>query len=158
MNERIEGRDWEWWHLWISGRTQEWIARQAGVHQTTVSDGIERCRRATPEPIRDEEIRRSLALLNDLRAGAVEIYQMAAVPVFVGKDGKVAVDPETDRVVRDYGGKLKALETAVRVDESIRKLLGLDAAQRSEVDLNLAETRAAQKAADEARARLEADG
>jgi hypothetical protein len=155
--ERLEDRDWRWWMAYVSGRTQTEIARAEDppVDQSTVSRALERVRAKIPEEKREDMVARSLAMLLDLQAGAVDIYRQAPAPVFVGKDGDVARDPENgNAIVRDYSGKIRALESAVKVNESVRRLLGLDAAQKLDLGVEVGEARAAEKLAEEARARL----
>lgn len=155
--ERLADRDWEWWLEYCSGRTQREIAHREGVSQATVSLALKTVRASIPEEKREDMVERSLAMLRDLQAGAVEIYRMAPAPVFVGKDGDPAVDPETGQYVRDHAGRLRALETAVKVNESVRKLLGLDAAQKLDMHVEAGELREAERLAEEARARLEGE-
>lgn len=155
MSDRTADRDWEWWLEYCSGRTQREIAHREGLDQSTISRALERVRATIPPEKREDMVERSLAMLRDLQAGAVEIYRLAPAPVFVGKDGDVARDPDNGEVVRDYSGKLRALETAVKVNESVRKLLGLDAAQKLDMHVEAGEMREAQRLAEEARERLE---
>lgn len=154
--ERLEDRDWRWWMAYVSGRTQREIAaaEDPPVDQSTVSRALERVRASIPEEKREDMVARSLAMLLDLQAGAVEVYRMAPAPVFVGKDGYAAQDPETGAYVRDHAGRLRALETAVKVNESVRRLLGLDAAQKLDMHVEAGEVRAAERLAEEARERL----
>ena len=159
--ERLYGRAGKWWSLYVSGRTQEWIAREYGVSQATVSRALANVRDSMAEDDRQEEIRRSLEMLRELRAGAMEIYGMAAAPVFVGKDGTPARDPSTvddehpeGQLVRDHSGRLRALEAAVKVDIRIAQLLGLDAATKMDLSVSGQEESAAARLAAEASARV----
>lgn len=160
---RISDRDWRWWETYCSGVTQTEIARRAGVSQSVVSRALQRVREAIPEQDRHEEVQRSLAMLQRLRAGALEIYEMAAAPVTVGKDGDLLYDPEVKgpdgkfSLVRDYQGKLRAIETAVKVEQRIGQILGYDAAQKLDMHVEAGERVAAERLADEARARLQSD-
>ncbi len=153
---RNAGRNGRWWREYCAGRTMESLAEEAGVSVPAVSTAIKAVRDSIPQTTREEEIQRSLEMLHKLRAGAVEIYEMAPAPVFVGKDGVPALDPETGTYVRDHTGRLRALETAVKVDESVRKLLGLDAARAVDVNLS-SEVERARQIAEEAAARLAGD-
>lgn len=152
--ERLEARDWEWWELWISGRSQARIADDAGVDQSTVSRALDRVRAAIPEEDREAMVKRSLAMLTDLQDGALAVWRMRAAPVTVGKDGDILRDPEDQEVVRDHAGRLRALETALKVNESVRRLLGLDAAQRLDMSVSQGEVAAAERVAQDAAARL----
>lgn len=151
---RLEGRNGRIWRDYCAGRTQEALAAEHGISQARVSQIISQVRDSIPEEVREEEVQRSLEMLRDLRAGALEIWRMAAAPVFVGKDGTPALDPEHKTWVRDHTGRLRALETALRVDLRISQLLGLDAAQKLDHTVTGAEERAAQLLADEAARRV----
>jgi hypothetical protein len=152
--ERITERDWGWWLDYVRGKTQLVIAREAGVTQQTVSAALKRVRDQIPEEDRSEMVQRSLEMLHDLQQGALEIWRAAPAPVFVGKDGMVAIDPDSQQPVRDHSGRLKAAEYALRVNESVRKLLGLDAAKGLDVTVTGAETDAARRLAEEAARRV----
>lgn len=154
--ENLMERNGKWWREYCSGRTLEYLAARDGVAVSTISTAIGKVRDSIPEVTREQEIQRSLEMLHELRAGAVEVYEMAPAPVFVGKDGTPAIDPETGQLVRDHTGRLRALESAVKVDESIRKLLGLDAAKAVDVNLT-SEVERARQLAEEAAARLAGD-
>lgn len=152
--DRLAGRNGAIWRDYCAGRTQEALAREYGITQGRVSQIIKTVRDSLPDETREEEIQRSLEMLHDLRAGALEIWRMAPAPVFVGKEGDPAQDPDTGEWVRDHSGRLRALETAVKVDERISRLLGLDAAAKVDVSLEAGERMAAERLAAEAVARL----
>lgn len=155
--DRLVDRDYRWWELYCGGLTQMEIARREGVTQPTVSRALERVRASIPEVDRQEEVQRSLAMLQRLRAGALDIYEMAPAPVFVGKDGDPAVDPETGRFVRDHAGRLRALETAVKVEQRIGQILGYDAAQKLDMHVEAGERMAAERLAEDAARRVAGD-
>lgn len=153
-NEQVSARDWEWWDAWVAGKPQAKIARDAGVDQSTVSRAIARVRELIPEEDRSEMVAKSLAMLQELQAGALEVWHSAPAPVFVGKDGDVAIDPDSGQPVRDHGGRLRALESALKVNESVRRLLGLDATKGLDVNVTGAETEAARRIAEDAARRV----
>ncbi len=157
QTDRLTGRNGEIWRDYCGGRTQAWLAAKHGISQPRVSEIIQAVRDGITQETREEEIQRSLEMLAELRAGALEVYRLAAAPVFVGKDGDVAYDPEDGSVVRDHGGRLRALETAVKVDQRIAQLLGLDAAQKMDLAVSTGEVGAAEKLAQEASQRLHGD-
>jgi hypothetical protein len=156
--ERLEDRDWGWWLDYCAGATQIELARRDGVDQSTVSRALDRVRAAIPQRDREQEVQRSLAMLDRLRQGAMEIAAMAAAPVFVGKDGDPAQDPETKEWVRDYTGRLRAMETALKMEQRIGQIIGYDAAQKLDMSVNHQEDRAAETLAQEAARRLMPDG
>lgn len=157
---RLQGRNGLIWRDYCGGATQAHLAARYGLSQARVSEIISQVRDSIPEEDRAEEIRRSLEMLRELRDGALEVYRMAPAPVFVGKDGTVARDPERrdkdpeGEVVRDHTGRLRALETAVKVDQRIAQLLGLDAATKMDVNVSGQEESAAARLAAEASARV----
>lgn len=155
--ERLEERDWTWWTEWISGRTQAAIARDAGVDQSTVSRAIDRVRAVIPESDKEELVRRSVDMLLELQAGALDVWRLAPAPMVAGKDGDYVLDPETQEYVRDHSGRLAALKAAVGVNESVRRLMGLDAAQKLDMAVATGEARQAERLAEEAARRVAGD-
>lgn len=156
--DRLTGRNGLIWRDYCGGRTQASLAAEHGVSQQRISEIIQAVRDGITQETREEEIQRSLEMLAELRAGALEVWRMAAAPVFVGKDGDVARDPDNDdAVVRDHSGRLRALETAVRVDQRIATLLGLDAATKMDLAVSTGEVGAAEKLAQDAAQRLAGD-
>lgn len=162
--ERVSDRDWGWWEDYCSGLSQPEIARRDGVDQSTVSRALQRVRDSIPERDRSHEVQRSLAMLDKLRHGALEIVAMAPAPVTVGKDGDVLYDPELKgpdgrpALVRDYSGRIRAMETALKVEQRIGQILGYDAAQKLDMNVNRGEEAAAERLAEEAAARLAGEG
>lgn len=161
--DRLAGRNGQIWRDYCGGRTQESLARQHGISQARVSQIISQVRASIPEVKREEEVQRSLEMLRELRAGALEVYRLAAAPVTVGKDGDLLYDPEVTgpdgrpSLVRDHTGRLRALETAVKVEQRIGQILGYDAAQKLDMHVEAGERVAAERLAEEARARLQSD-
>ena len=112
--------------------SQQRIADHFGLAQSTVSDIIAR-HRASQSPIdKAEHITRASELLDDLIAEAVAVAYSSPAPVTAGKDGVVVRDPETNEVVRDPSARLSAMQTVKALQESKRKLLGLDSATKVE--------------------------
>jgi len=160
---RLLGRNGLIWRDYCGGATYEKLAARYGISTTRVGQIIAQVRDSIPEETREEEIQRSLEMLRELRDGALEVYRMAPAPVFVGKDGSVARDPERrdkdpeGEVVRDHTGRLRALETALKVDQAIANRLGLDAATKMDLTVSGQEESAAARLAAEAAARVRGD-
>lgn len=156
--ERLEHRNGVIWRDYCGGVTQEALAARYGISQARVSQIIRQVRDSIPEEVREEEVQRSLEMLRELRSGALEVWRMAAAPVTAGKDGDLLYDPEappgTSALVRDHTGRLRALETALKVDQRISNLLGLDAAQKLDHRITGGEEREAERLAAEAAARV----
>lgn len=128
---RLEGRNGAVWrrHV-IDGLTQEAVAQEFGLSQTRVSQIVAQVRASIPEADRAELVTDSLELLRELQTTALEVMRLAAAPVTVGKDGDLLRDPENGMaLVRDHSGRLNALKAALAVNESVRRLLGADAAK-----------------------------
>jgi hypothetical protein len=133
MPERLEGRDGDIWRRYtLYSWTQEKIAAHYGISRERVSDILQRVRASLPETDRAELINASMELIHEVKARALEIADMAGAPVAVGKDGIVLLDPNTGEPVRDYSGRLRALDMALKADDVLAKRLGLDAAQKTE--------------------------
>lgn len=158
--ERLADRNWRWWELYCGGLTQTEIARREGVHQSTVSDAIQKVRASLPELEVRQEVQRSLAMLQRLRAGAMDLVEAAAAPVTVGKDGDLLYDPELKGpdgkpiLVRDHTGRLRAMETALRMEARIGQILGYDAAQKLDMHVDAGERAASDRLAREAAQRV----
>lgn len=129
---RLEGRNGEVWrkHV-IYGWTQERCAEHFGIGQQRVSEIIAMVRASIPEDSKADLVRASIELIHEVKARALEIADMLPAPVVTVK-GEPVLDPETGTWVRDYGGKLRALETALKADDVLAKRLGLDAASKVE--------------------------
>jgi hypothetical protein len=129
----LEGRNGEIYRKYTVYRwTQAKIAEHYGIAQSRVHQIIKAVQATIPKHDLAEMRQQSLELYAELTARALEIADLVPAPVFVGKDGAIAYD-EDGNVVRDYSGKLRAMETAARFDQETRKLMGLDAASKSEV-------------------------
>lgn len=151
---RLEGRNGAIWRAYVTGKTQEAIAEELGIDQSTVSRAIAAVRASIPEADKQSLVQREIDFLDVLRARAIEISNLAAAPVTAGKDGNVVHDPETGAVVRDYSGQLAAMREARAAHERMTKLLGLDAPAKVDVTVTEQTQQAAQAAAADALARL----
>lgn len=128
----LEGRNGEIWQDYTVRRmSQERIAAKHGIGQQRVSQIIREVREKIPAVDLDEMRLKSVELYSDLVRRAMDIVDLAPAPVFVGKDGSIAYD-EDGSVVRDYGGRIAAMRTAADMEKEIRKLYGLDAAEKVE--------------------------
>src|SRR6187551_3564988 len=108
---RFEGRNGQVIRRYtIYRQTQEQIAEDLGISQERVSQLIREWRASTPAVDLDAMRQQSLALYAELTERALEIADLAGAPIAVGKDGIVLEDPETGQVVRDYSGRLRAIE------------------------------------------------
>lgn len=130
----LSEREEEIYRLTVVNRlTQREIGERMGIAQPAVSLILKAARGKLPPPdlgkIRDE----ALALHMRTQRMALELAEMNGAPVTAGKDGDIVRDPENNAVVRDYAGRVAALKLALEADREIRKLMGADAATKTEV-------------------------
>lgn len=128
----LEGRNGEIWQDYTVRRmSQERIAAKHGISQQSVSRIIREVREKIPAVDLEEMRLKSVELYSDLIRRAMDIVDLAPAPVFVGKEGSIAYD-ENGSVVRDYSGRIAAMRAAGDMEKEIRKLYGLDAAEKIE--------------------------
>jgi hypothetical protein len=114
-------------------RTQSEIAEEFGLSQPRVAVIIGEFRKSLP-PIDVEKIRQQqIDLYEEIQRQALEIAALKGAPVTSGKDGDVVRDPDGNEVVRDYAGRIAALNLARATSAELRKLIGADAASKTEV-------------------------
>lgn len=131
--ERLEGRNGEVWRWYsIRGKTQAWIAHHYELSEVRIGQILAEVRNAIPPIDKAELVQESMELIKEVKARAMEIVDMAGAPVAVGKNGVPLIDPDTGEVVRDYSGRLRALDMALKADDTLSKRLGLDSATKVE--------------------------
>ncbi len=124
----------ELWNLYAVERLSvAKCAERFGVSAGAVNRGLKLIKDSSPEEDLTEMRQMSMALHRDLIQRAYDLLRLVPPPVTAGKDGRVIKDPITNEVVRDYGPHLAAMAMALKVDESSRKLLGLDSATKVDV-------------------------
>lgn len=130
---RLEGRDGAVWRAYtIYQRTMEDIGEEFEISQQRVSQILAEARANIPTVDMDAMRQESIDLYRELQRRALEIADLVPAPVFVGKDGEKAYD-EDGELVRDYSGRLRAIETAAKMGEHTRKLMGVDSAVKAEI-------------------------
>lgn len=154
MTDRSTERDESIWLDYAKGASQPALARLHGLSQQRISQILAEQRAALPPREREELIARAVAFLDWAKSEALTLWAMAGAPVTSGKDGDVVHDPETGAVVRDHGGRLAGLKTAVEIERHLAKLLGLDAASKIEATVSGDEALAVAALAEEAAARV----
>lgn len=135
---RLDGRNGEIWkRVAIHGWTHERCAEHFELSKQRVDQIIGEVRRELKPIMAEELAQESLDTLKHVKAEALAVAEEArrGAPVFVGKDGDVAIDPETGEPVRDLTGYLRALETAAKMDEYMAKRFGLNAPDKREVEV-----------------------
>jgi predicted XRE-type DNA-binding protein len=132
-HSRLMGRNLDIYRLHMVQRwPQERIAEHYGITQSTVSHAIKRVRESMDDTTIEKVRARSLELHADLIDRLYRILAMEAPPVTAGKDGFVVTDPDTGKTVRDYSTHLAAMRDALRIDIETRRLMGADAATKTE--------------------------
>ncbi len=133
MPARLEGRNGQIWRAYTVYRhTQERIAADFGLSPGRIAQIIGDVRATIPQHDLDEMRQESLELYAELGRRAMEIVDLVPAPMVVGKDGDILKDDEGN-IVRDYSGRLRAIETAAKMDKERRTMMGIDAAGKSEV-------------------------
>jgi len=130
---RLEGRDGAIWRAYtIYQRTMEDIGEEFQISTMRVSQILADARASIPTVDMDAMRQESIDLYRELQRRALEIADLVPAPVFVGKDGSIAYD-DNGELVRDYTGRLRAIETAAKMGEHTRKLMGVDSAIKAEI-------------------------
>jgi len=151
---RVTGRNGEIWRAYVRGTTHEALAKVHNISRQRIGQIIRQVQESIPAETREELVRKEVDLWTTLRQEILEeIYDAAPVPVTAGKDGNYVQDPVTGEYVRDHSGRIAGATMALKISESLRRMLGTDAAQK--VDVNVGEEAASQEGAAEARAFLE---
>jgi hypothetical protein len=137
IEPQLEGRNGSVWRaVTIYRRTYEDVAEEFGISKQRVGQIVADVKASIPTTDLDQMRQESLELYAELGRRALEIVDLVPAPIFVGKDGVIARD-ENGEPVRDYSGRLRAMETAANFDRERRKLMGLDAAQKAEVSASV---------------------
>lgn len=130
----LDGRNGEIWHRYaVRGQTQQRIADDLDISQARVSQILNVIfEDPALQPDKKKMLAQSIELIQHVQDQAIEIMDLAGAPVFVGKDGEVAYDPDDGSVVRDYSGRIAAARLALEANNTISKRLGLDSAVKVE--------------------------
>jgi len=133
VGEELDEREREVWHMIAVRRwPQHRIATHFGISQQRVAQIKRNIIAKLPPVDRADMIRESVELHHSIIERMHELAEMNGAPVTAGKDGDVVIDPDTDQPVRDYSLRLNALGLAMKAEAELRKLLGLDSAQKVE--------------------------
>lgn len=152
-HDDLTGRTGEIWRAYLSGQTQEQIAKQHGIGQQRVSQIIAAVRASMPELDRQHLVQREAEFLDRLRTEVLDLWDRPPIPAY--SNGKMILMPDGETVAEDHSGRLAALDRAVRLHERLTKMLGLDAPAKADVSLVGAEREATSEAAAAALAYLQ---
>jgi hypothetical protein len=119
--------------LRADGLTYTQIGEQLGMNKGDAWRAVQNAKADVARPAVTKLIASESGQLDELYAMALEVIEHNHVTVSHGK--VVTMADETGREVRlpDDGPKLQAIQTALRIRESYRKLHGLDAEQKVNV-------------------------
>lgn len=131
---RLKGRNGHIWRDYCRGMTQEALGEKYKLSQARISEIVAEVRDSIPDQTREELIQREIEYLYRVGAEVMELWDMQAPPVTVGKDGDVLYDPETGELMRDHSGRLAALAAGLKVRQQIAGLLGLNAPTKLQSD------------------------
>lgn len=132
--QRLDGRTGAIWTAHTSGATQEAIAATHGISQQRVSQILADVRAQIPEEDRADLVRREVDLLDRLRREVLELWDAPPKPAY--SNGRMMVD-EDGLPIPDHSARLAAVDRAVRLHERLSKLVGLDAAQKTEATVKV---------------------
>lgn len=108
------------------GWPQQRIADHLGVSQQQISTDLADYRKGLTPLDREEMRREHHERARMMREKLEALIALSGAPVTAGKDGFVVRDPDTEEVVRDYGGQVAAIRELRAWDERTAKLADLD--------------------------------
>lgn len=141
MTRRLDGRNGRVWELTIRGWTQERIAEDLGIGQQRVSQIIASVRASLPKDDKDALRQTTAELYDDFLAKLAELADADPIPAYSngrpivaewckGESGGCPTCEGSDRhpvqYAEDHSGRVKAIEAAVKLSESKRRMLGID--------------------------------
>ena len=127
---RFEGRNGLIWAAHVRGATQEAIAQEHGISQARVSQIITQVRDSIPTTERAAAIVRELDFVDQMRRAALDVFDLPPKPAY--SNGRMMVD-ENGLPIPDHSARLAAFDRAMKAHERLSKLLGLDAATKTDV-------------------------
>lgn len=133
---RTSDRDFEVWSRYVNGQTQQEIAEEFCLHQSTVSRIVARMAHDIPAGERRARQRRQLDDLDHLRRVALDLVDAEPIPAHAG--GDVITMPDGG-LAEDHTGRIRALHAALRVQEREARALGLTPVRVSAEAVELAE-------------------
>ncbi|MFD6619962.1 hypothetical protein ACFWFB_32495 [Streptomyces albidoflavus] len=120
--------------LRAEGLTYPQIGERLGMNKGDAWRAVQRAKADVARPAVTKLIQAESGELDDLYVMALEVIEANHVVVSHGKVVTM-LDPESseEKPLTDNGPKLQAIQTALRIRESYRKLHGLDAEQKVNV-------------------------
>ena len=131
---RLDGRNGDIWRGHCSGKTNEALAAEYGISNQRVSQILAKIRQDMPAEDRADLVRREVDLLDRLRREVLELWDAPPKPAY--SNGRMMVD-EDGLPIPDHSARLAAVDRAVRLHERLSKLVGLDAAQKTEATVKV---------------------
>ncbi|MFJ9037467.1 hypothetical protein ACIRF8_12870 [Streptomyces sp. NPDC102406] len=109
------------------------IGEQLGIDKGSAWRAVQNARADVARPAVEKLIAAESGQLDDLYVMALEIIERNHVTVSHGKVVTMAGEDDKEMPLLDDGPRLQAIQTALKVRESYRKLHGLDAEQKVSV-------------------------
>jgi hypothetical protein len=142
------------WKMYVAGGSYEEIAEKYSMRPEKVRYYVGLMKKEFLDTERDEVRAQLFGGLMEMLALSTQQMRAGAQPMV--SNGRVIINPLTGEVADDHSARIRALEAGLKVHERISKLLGLDAAIKTEVIITDEARQAAQEAAAAAVTRLHA--
>lgn len=139
---------------YMSGRSLAAVGEKYGLSQSRTHEIVKAWREAFPPEAKEELVVRDSAWLDEKRAEAAELWDMAPVPAY--SNGRPIEMPDGSPAW-DHSGRIAGLKLALDIQARLSKMLGLDAAARSDVSVTVTDESVVERIRAERAARLAAD-
>lgn len=130
----LTGRTGRIWRAYVSGATQEAIAREHGITQGRVSRILSEIRDSIPDADRAHLVQREADFLDQMRRVVLDLVDRPPIPAY--SNGKPIL-MEDGTVAEDHSGRIAAWDRALKAHERLSKLLGLEAAAKTDVTMSV---------------------
>jgi hypothetical protein len=133
MATRNDIRNAEIWSAHCAGISRHDIAQRHGISTTRVSQIVAAERRALPVETRAEMIQREEALLLQLRAEALAVWNTKPNPVINANGSRVKREDGT--YAEDHSERFRGLTAALAITKRMADMFGLDAPREARVEM-----------------------
>ncbi len=136
-NLRVSQRDRDIFECYIKHQTQATIAKKFGISQPVVSQAIKRVRESIPEETKEQQRERMASLMDRFVEELAVLAFSEPIPAYSNGRPIVIEDgegDEPDTIAEDHTSRIKAMTETRAMLESKRKMFGLDAPVKAEVD------------------------
>lgn len=120
---------------WFVDHESQWsIAQRYGISQPRVAQIIKEYRESTPAEDRALLIARELEKLDEISREGLKVLRSEPAPEKSGTSEDGILRDERGQVVRDHTGRLAGARVAMEAGRELRRMLGLDAATKQQVE------------------------